>query len=834
MKRMLPTILALFLVAGAHLCHAASAPRERDLYNEALLALKAGDTRTALDFFTRALNAEPGNYRYYNDRGVAYKRTGDLDKAIADYSRALEIKPDYTNALNNRGVAYTQQGQYEKAVQDFTEALKLGEMKGKLHVNLAAAFAKSGDHAKAIEEFDAAASYQPLDRNALVLFAECLDRVGSSERALKAYQLALGLAIDATTIRNLEKKIADLEKKTGPSRTGSVPSGSVRGSAAIAPPGSEESGQAREVLPTPPKKHVVRAQASHLQTHGQQHPPAIARPAIPGADTPKALDQRCRAKALEGFSAPSAEIYKQGVQFLEQSDPRKALVRFEDTLQLEKRNKNVQGVAWGLLEIGRVHAKMGDHVKASNSLDEALKVFSRTKAGDETILVLLEIAANSKNLAQTDRAKTSYARAVDEANSRGLQDLATFIADLAAGKAPAEPTKTVAAEKSISNNKQSLVNLPRADREKTSQPETKADSDKASTPVSEPTVNIRLKQSPPKIVQTIPDKDQKKEAGPRKAIVEKPDPVLTSPSSQRLADIGKGPATWGASGNTLKLPEAKPQIQEHTPTPSDVMAQAKSHPGDPFTAQKSASRPPEKPTAPPAVRGESKPSTDVNSELAELKRFRDANDELNMMAVLDRLADKYSGRQEYSRALHAITASLAFRDKLGLSKGLEIALGRSGFIKEQLGDQAGALEDLSRAISLERSKRGPTVSPNGLELSARRLASGLGVDYVAVFSAFQVLWKARGAGDNQEETEALHLIGRLYDKADKPAQALNYYERSAASMLADKARIYEKIGKTDLAEKSYAQALEAFKKYDYSRYLELMKKWKHFRTLSSQ
>ena len=99
----------------------------------------------------------------------------------------------------------------------------------------------------------------------------------------------------------------------------------------------------------------------------------------------------------------------------------------------------------------------------------------------------------------------------------------------------------------------------------------------------------------------------------------------------------------------------------------------------------------------------------------------------------------------------------------------------------------------------------------------------MGLDASAVLRAFKELWQARKAGDVQAETHALLHLGTLYDKARKPAQALDYYERSSASMLADKARIYETLGWKEQAQQSYNQALEAFKKLDYSRYLRMMR-----------
>jgi regulator of sirC expression with transglutaminase-like and TPR domain len=86
-------------------------------------------------------------------------------------------------------------------------------------------------------------------------------------------------------------------------------------------------------------------------------------------------------------------------------------------------------------------------------------------------------------------------------------------------------------------------------------------------------------------------------------------------------------------------------------------------------------------------------------DLAELKKLKEINDEGHMIIVLERLADKYARQKEYRKALAGLTASLAFRQKLGMHKGEESVLRQSGLLKEQLGDKAGALEDLTRAMA---------------------------------------------------------------------------------------------------------------------------------------
>ena len=49
------------------------------------------NNRTAVSCFTKAIQADPTNYMYYNNRGWAYANLDDYTKANADYKKAVEI-----------------------------------------------------------------------------------------------------------------------------------------------------------------------------------------------------------------------------------------------------------------------------------------------------------------------------------------------------------------------------------------------------------------------------------------------------------------------------------------------------------------------------------------------------------------------------------------------------------------------------------------------------------------------------------------------------------------------------------------------------------------------
>jgi tetratricopeptide (TPR) repeat protein len=836
--KLMPVILLLLLsIFGAASSEAVPVRGGQDSHSSALQALQGGDVQTAVNLLSLAIKADPDNYRYYNDRGVAYKRTGDLEKALWDYTKALELKPDYAHALNNRGMLYVQQGRHDKAIQDFEAALKLGELQGKIHTNLGIAYARLGDHKRAIKEFESAVSFRPLDYRSFLFMAEALEQLGEKEKALKMYELALGLSLDRATTDSVEKRITTLEKGLSPSKP--VPASTVpkdRNITLDSPRERSVSNQLAEKKPSRTREILPARPINDAGTNQISKSPVAEESGIESLD---ALNSRSRKRALQTFSPATAEIYRQGVQFWERSEIRKALIRFEDVLQLEKRNKNSHGIAWSCLETGRLYSRMGDHSRAAGFFEEALKLFSRLKAGDETILTLVELASNKKITGYKDKASALYSKAIEEAASRGHYKLAKSVTDLVEGRTPERVAKPASAP-----------------------PEERAVPQRA---VSDSRQNI----SPPNQAKASQGNQQLAVVAKEKTVPVKEQPGQSPGNSKTegLVNIGRGPMIWSESGtggapmrpitgvhqkgtdsrktsqpSGLKPPQPSVvagggnAIAQNMPAHGEIKGRA-----DNLLSGEQGVPSPKALAADNRLHRERPAVTETKSEkgkgssddLAELKQLKEINDEGHMIIVLERLADKYARQKEYRKALAGLTASLAFRQKLGMHKGEERVFRHSGLLKEQLGDKAGALEDLTRALA-QAVAIGTSKTDKALVVRARNLATSIGLKSDTSLQAFRLLWKARIAGDNHGETEALYLIGRLYDEADRPSEALKYYERSSASLLADKARIYEKIGKTNQAEQSYNEALESFKKLDYSRYLNLLEKLRVPKTLSLQ
>lgn len=67
---------------------------------------------------------EMASQRYYLS-GITYYKKGDSKKAIDEFSKAIELKKDFADAHYHRGQAYVQEAMYEDAINDFTRAIEI-------------------------------------------------------------------------------------------------------------------------------------------------------------------------------------------------------------------------------------------------------------------------------------------------------------------------------------------------------------------------------------------------------------------------------------------------------------------------------------------------------------------------------------------------------------------------------------------------------------------------------------------------------------------------------------------------------------------------------------
>ena len=79
----------------------------------------AGCRASTREAFSFILN--PGNSRYYIDRGDYYDELGGHQNAIADYDKFIEFNPDESIAYERQGLSYGKLGQHETASPNMTK-----------------------------------------------------------------------------------------------------------------------------------------------------------------------------------------------------------------------------------------------------------------------------------------------------------------------------------------------------------------------------------------------------------------------------------------------------------------------------------------------------------------------------------------------------------------------------------------------------------------------------------------------------------------------------------------------------------------------------------------
>jgi Flp pilus assembly protein TadD len=124
--------------------------------NEGKAALDGKDYHTAIENYTKEIEASPFVALHYFDRGIAWHRKGDTKKAEEDFSKAIILEQRMATAYSYRGLVRMKGGDQAGALKDYSAALGLSPRDPSVHNNLAWLYAtakdeKLKDRVKALE-----------------------------------------------------------------------------------------------------------------------------------------------------------------------------------------------------------------------------------------------------------------------------------------------------------------------------------------------------------------------------------------------------------------------------------------------------------------------------------------------------------------------------------------------------------------------------------------------------------------------------------------------------------------------------------------------------------
>ncbi len=116
---------------------------------------------------------------------VQLHQAGDLEKAVAAYQEYLRLRPQDARARSNLGAAFASLGRYKEAIEQYTQALQVDPYNPLVRFNLGLAYYKTAQIPRAAEELAKVVAAEPDKRNAVLLLADCLLRMGDNKKVIE-------------------------------------------------------------------------------------------------------------------------------------------------------------------------------------------------------------------------------------------------------------------------------------------------------------------------------------------------------------------------------------------------------------------------------------------------------------------------------------------------------------------------------------------------------------------------------------------------------------------------------------------------------------------------
>jgi Flp pilus assembly protein TadD len=174
-------------------------------------AEQAGDWRSALASYNRALETDPGNYKIMSNAAAALNNLGMYREGAQQATKALERKPNYVPALINAAIAYSSQGNTKEALRLFSAACSADPGNASLALNLGILQERSGKLDDALVTYGKLAASG--ESHALEGMGRIYERRGNKNEAAAAYrQILTGRNLNPIFKKEVKERLMRLEE----------------------------------------------------------------------------------------------------------------------------------------------------------------------------------------------------------------------------------------------------------------------------------------------------------------------------------------------------------------------------------------------------------------------------------------------------------------------------------------------------------------------------------------------------------------------------------------------------------------------------------------------
>jgi predicted O-linked N-acetylglucosamine transferase (SPINDLY family) len=161
-----------------------------------IIAAQSRRTPEAVEYFRRAVAADPNNAQAHSNHGNALRELKRFDEALASCDQAIRLRPGYSEAYNNRGAALQELGRLDEALASFEQAIKFRPDNAEAHNNRGAALKKLFRLDEALASFGQAIKLDPHHADACFNRGSALLELKRVDAALASFEAVIRLKPD--------------------------------------------------------------------------------------------------------------------------------------------------------------------------------------------------------------------------------------------------------------------------------------------------------------------------------------------------------------------------------------------------------------------------------------------------------------------------------------------------------------------------------------------------------------------------------------------------------------------------------------------------------------
>jgi tetratricopeptide (TPR) repeat protein len=147
----------------------------------------AGKIDKAIEFFEKAVDANPENDYALGELGFFCEQLGDYEKSEKYYNKCIDLDPYNFYTWFNLGITLNLAEKYEKAISAYEYALLLNDKFHQALFNMSNSYANLGQYQKAISKYKEYLVFKPNNDDACSYIGECYLNLEEYSKAEKWY-----------------------------------------------------------------------------------------------------------------------------------------------------------------------------------------------------------------------------------------------------------------------------------------------------------------------------------------------------------------------------------------------------------------------------------------------------------------------------------------------------------------------------------------------------------------------------------------------------------------------------------------------------------------------